>query len=78
MICAIEKNTSIEGSRVVRVRLIEKVEFEKRLERGEEVSHAAIWRKRVTDRKEHPVQRPSYGSVPVLVDCYEISVDGAE
>lgn len=77
MICAIEKNTSIEGNKVVRVRLIEKVEFEKRLERGE-VSHAAIWRKRVPGRKEHPVQRPSYGTVPVLVDCYEISVDGAE
>lgn len=34
-----EENTSIEGSSMVRMGLI-KVEFEKRLERGEELSQA--------------------------------------
>lgn len=42
---------------MVRVGLIEKVEFEKRLERGEQASHAVIWRKHVPGRKDCPVQR---------------------
>ena len=43
---------------MVRAGLIEKVEFEKRRDRGQEVSHEAIWRKQAPGRKDHPVQRP--------------------
>lgn len=60
----------IQVGRVVKAGLIEKVVFEKKLERGEEVSHAVIWRKAVPVRKEHLVQRPWCRSVPgVLVNC---------
>ena len=61
MISSVGAGGRVQYLRVVRLRVLEKVTFEQRLEEGKKIGHVGIWEKSTTGKKNSQSKGPGLG-----------------